>query len=82
MKNFTRKPCISLDEARTYITENFNESFETLWISDTLNDPMGLNMAMIVDEILKTGYMPDGFEQKSGFRIYKYNKENDILRNL
>lgn len=75
MKNKERMPCISLDEARTYVDENFNESFETLWISDTLNDPMGMNMALIVDEIVKSGYMPDGFEQKSGYSIYKYIKE-------
>lgn len=75
MKDITRKPIISLNEARTYVSENFHESTETLWISDTLNDPMGMNMAMIVDGVLKAGYMPDGFEQKSGHRIYKYNKE-------
>lgn len=75
MKNITRIPIIFLEEARTYVVENFQESVETLWISDTLNDPMGMNMAIIGDGILKVGYMPDGFEQRNGFRIYKYNKE-------
>jgi len=35
---------------------------------------MGMNMAIIADSILKAGYMPNGFEQKKGFRIYKYKK--------
>jgi hypothetical protein len=36
---------------------------------------MGMNMAIIVDGILKAGYMPDGFDKKNGYRIYKYKKE-------
>ncbi len=65
----------SLEDARNYVTESFNEKEETLLVSDELNDGMGLNMAIIADGILKKGYMPDGFEQKDGYRIYKYKKE-------
>lgn len=56
----------------------FIESFEgepeefQLPISDELQDPIGMNMAIITDIVLKRGWMPDGFLQKEGFRIYKY----------
>lgn len=65
---------VNLDDARNYVTESFNDQEETLLISDQLNDPIGLNMAIIADGILKKGYMPNGFEQKEGYRIYKYIK--------
>lgn len=41
-------------------------------ISDELNDNMGMNMAIIADRILGSGWMPDGFEQCEGYRIYRY----------
>ncbi len=75
MKVNKRTPITSLDEANKYISKNFNEVEETLWISQSLNDPMGMNMAIIADGILKLGYMPDGFEQKEGYRIYKFIKD-------
>ena len=37
-------------------------------------DTIGAGMAVLMDKILGLGYMPDGFEQKSGFRLYKYQK--------
>jgi hypothetical protein len=37
-------------------------------------DTMGAGMAVLMDKILGLGYMPDGFEQKSGFRLYRYKK--------
>ncbi|BDD05280.1 hypothetical protein AUTU_27630 [Aureibacter tunicatorum] len=70
MKAFTK-----LEDARNYITESFLEKEETLMISDEINDAMGMNMAIITDEILKKGYMPNGFEQKDGYRVYKYQKD-------
>lgn len=69
-----RMPLKDLDEARKFVQNNFKHTKETLWLSDELNDPIGMNMAIIVDGILKAGYMPDGYEQKNGYRIYKYNK--------
>lgn len=65
----------NLDTARQYVEESFTKDVETLLISDELNDPMGMNMTIIGDGILKKGYMPDGFVQKDGYRIYKYIKE-------
>lgn len=70
-----RRPLGSLEEARNYVSEDFNEADETLWISDSLNDSVGINMAILLDDILNAGYSPNGFEQKEGFRIYKYKKE-------
>lgn len=69
------KPLISLDDARIFVQENFKNNEETLLISDELNDQIGMNMAIIADGILKAGYMPNGFEQKDGYRIYKYQKD-------
>ena len=42
-------------------------------ISDALQDPVGINMAIIMDRILSHEmWMPDGFEQRAGFRLYRY----------
>jgi len=50
-----------------------------LTISDSFTfdgkpDTMGAGMAVLLDKILAAGYEPDGFEQKTGFKIYKYKK--------
>ena len=37
-------------------------------------DTIGAGMAVLGDKILGMGYMPDGFEQKTGFRLYAYKK--------
>lgn len=71
----TQEPLINIDEAVAFVKNNFNNPEETLWISDELNDPMGMNMTIIGDSILKAGYMPNGFDQQDGHRIYKYTKE-------
>jgi len=41
-------------------------------VADSLHDPIGMNMAIITDKILAKRFWPDGFEQKAGFRVYKY----------
>ena len=35
-------------------------------------DTMGAGMAIIVDGILAQNYLPDGFEQHDGYRLYAY----------
>ena len=35
-------------------------------------DVAGAGMAIIVDGILAQGYLPDGFEQRDGYRLYSY----------
>jgi hypothetical protein len=68
-------PIASIDEARQLVAAHSGnpEDFR-LPISDQLQDPIGLNMAIITDAILKRGWEPDGFVQERGFRIYKYKK--------
>ena len=68
-------PLISLDDAVMFVNNNFKNTEETLSISDELIDPIGMNMAIIADSVLKAGYMPNGFDQKDGYRIYMYVKE-------
>lgn len=45
-------------------------------ISDSLLDPIGINMAMITDKILAKGWEPDGHVDKEGYRIHRY-KQSD-----
>ncbi len=63
----------SIEEAQEMIRafEGKPEDFK-LPISDDLQDPMGMNIAIITDNILKKGWMPGGFDQEQGYRIYKY----------
>jgi hypothetical protein len=35
-------------------------------------DPLGANMAIVTDAILKRGWEPDGFEDKGDHRLYLY----------
>jgi hypothetical protein len=37
-------------------------------------DVIGAGMAVLLDTILELGYEPDGFEQKDGFKAYRYKK--------
>ena len=43
-----------------------------LLIPDALNDPVGVNMAIITDRVLARDWQPDGFTQEDGYRIYRY----------
>jgi hypothetical protein len=45
-----------------------------LTISQQLLDPVGINMAIITDHILKRGWEPDGFSEGNGFRTYRYKE--------
>jgi hypothetical protein len=74
-KNLKGNVLTTVEDARNFVAKSFNDQEETLMISDELNDALGLNMALIGDLILKKGYMPNGFEQKEGYRVYKYQKE-------
>jgi hypothetical protein len=47
------------------------EDFE-LPIAETLFDPSGANMAIITDRALGKGWMPNGFRQEKGYRVFKY----------
>ena len=43
-----------------------------LAVPDGLQDPIGMNMALITDRILQRGWQPDGFVSHPGFRLYRY----------
>jgi hypothetical protein len=45
-----------------------------LAMPDLLNDPAGINMALIGDRILRRGWLPNGFTQLSGCRVYRYKE--------
>ena len=65
-----------LKSALAYIDRHFHtENDVPLAISQAMFDPMGVNMAIITDRVLHHGYIPDGCEQKDGYRIYRYKKE-------
>ena len=41
-------------------------------VSDVLQDSVGIGMAIIVDAILARGWDVDGYEQRDGYRLYRY----------
>jgi hypothetical protein len=41
-------------------------------ISDELQDPTGIAMAILTDAVLAKGWDVDGFDQRDGYRIYRY----------
>ena len=47
------------------------EDFQ-LAVSDSLQDPIGMNMAIIGDAILEKGWDMNGYHQMDGYRIYRY----------
>jgi len=51
--------------------EGVPEEFQ-LAVSDSLQDPVGVNMAIIGDAILKKGWDMNGYHQMEGYRIYRY----------
>lgn len=69
------KPFKNADQAAKYI-EQFDgmASQLKLAIDVTLLDPIGINMAIITDKILDRGWEPDGFEEKEGYKIFRYKE--------
>ena len=66
-------PITTIEEANRIIAEYQGAASDfQLPIADSLLDPVGVNMAIITDTILAKGLEPDGFEQKDGYRLYKY----------
>ena len=48
-----------------------------LLVPDAMNDDGGTNMAMVTDGILVKEWLPNGFIQKDGYRIYEYVEAAD-----
>ena len=67
------KPFVEVGSAVIFVKDyNGKANNLKLLISDSMNDPMGINMTIITDSILDKGFLPNGFEQKNGYRVYKY----------
>jgi len=73
MRINTMEPVTTIEEAKRVIEayKGNAENFE-LPISDELQDPVGINMAIITDGILEKGWEPNGYVQKKGYKIYHY----------
>ena len=69
------EPVRELRTALRYVEEFQGpaEDFK-LAISDEMNDAMNANMAIIGDKILSRGWMPDGFEQRDGYRVFRFKE--------
>jgi hypothetical protein len=67
------EPITTVDEAKLSIKSfaGAPEDF-VLPISAEMQDPIGVNMAIITDCVLARGWEPNGFEQREGFRVYRY----------
>jgi hypothetical protein len=66
-------PYTEIEEARRAV-EQFDGSPEDflLPVSDEIQDPMGVAMVIITDTVLAKGWDLDGFDQRDGYRVYKY----------
>lgn len=58
-------------QAHTGAPEKF-----TLPISNSLLDPVGVNMAIITDWMLARGWEPDGFVLHENYRLFRYKAAN------
>lgn len=68
-------PFENLDSALDYVKSYEGDAAGlALAVSDEMNDPVGMNMAIICDCLLGKDIEPNGFEQKVGYRIYRYKK--------
>jgi hypothetical protein len=66
-------PITTVEEALRIIAEYQGAACDfQLPIADSLLEPVRFNMEIITDKILGKDFMPDGFEQKDGYRLYKY----------
>ena len=67
------KPIASVEEGMQLV-ESFQGSAHEfqLIVPDSLQDPIGVNMALVTDQVLARGWRPNGFTQGAGYRIYLY----------
>jgi hypothetical protein len=72
------KPITSVSEAVALIDAFAGEpSAFPLCLSESIHDPVGVNIAIITDRIVARGWWPAGVERYEGFRIYRY-KQRDL----
>lgn len=63
-------------EAAVEFAKSFRGTAEQfrLPIDDSLQDPLGMNMALILDHLLARDWEPAGYEQMDGYRVYRYKE--------
>jgi hypothetical protein len=67
------KPVESLQEAIRLLETFAGQPSEfQLAFPDSLNDPTGVNLAIMTDRALGRGWQPDGYVQEGGYRILRY----------
>jgi hypothetical protein len=76
------KPFTAIEAAPEFVA-SFRGSAKELRLpmDDSLQDPIGLNMTVLVDHFLGREWEPAGYEQMSGYRIYRYTKGHDGRQN-
>lgn len=68
-------PFVDLNDAIQHLLDFSGRPEELeLPICDSLQDPIGINMSLITDKALGRGWEPNGYEQKTGYRIYRYKE--------
>ena len=67
-------PISSVADARAYVSEHFTEPEETLAIAESALGGGGVFMAVVTDAVLAAGYFPEGYEQREGYRVYRYSR--------
>ncbi|PHR97449.1 MAG: hypothetical protein COA78_27665 [Blastopirellula sp.] len=64
----------TVEEAIRLIESHSGEAKDfKLAVCQSLLDPTGVNMAIITDKILSMGWMPAGFEDHEGYRLFMYS---------
>jgi hypothetical protein len=69
------KPIASVQEGME-VVDSFQgrpEDFE-LAVPAELLDAVGVNMAIITDRVLARGWLPDGFSEADGCRIFRFKE--------
>jgi hypothetical protein len=69
------KPFEDAKEAAQYVERFEGKASDLkLAISDSLLNPIGINISIITDKILDKGWEPNGYEEKEGYRVYMYKE--------
>ena len=65
----------TVEEALNAIQEHVGpaDTF-TLAVADSINDDLGVTMAILTDAVLARGWLPDGYDERADYRIYRYTE--------
>jgi len=68
----TAESVLEFLKAATHEESSFTLAIATEFTFHGKPDHMGVAMAAVLDAVLGRGFEPDGFEQRDGFRLYRY----------